>query len=66
MKTSIGTYQPAVVPPMTSTDLPFAVETWTQDPQDTDLWHGPKGVIVNTSALEMRQAFYTIIRQEAS
>jgi len=41
------------------------VETWIQDPEDSDLWHGEHGVIVNTAALEMRKAFYTIIRQTA-
>jgi hypothetical protein len=37
-------------------------EQWWQDSQDTDLWHGEHGVIINTAALDERKAFYTVIR----
>ena len=51
---------------MTSQELEsHFVETWFQDSEDVDLWHGPHGVIVNSAALEMRQAFYTIIKEAA-
>lgn len=40
-------------------------ETWIQDAEDPNLWHGEHGVIVNSAALEMRKAFYTIIKQTA-
>jgi hypothetical protein len=41
------------------------VEVWTQDPEETDLWHGPHGVIVNTAALEERKSFFSIITRGA-
>lgn len=37
------------------------LEHWTQDTSDPDLWHGPHNVIVNSSALNERRAFYTLI-----
>ena len=40
------------------------VEIWTQDGEDAELWHGPAGVIVNTSALEERKAFYQVITRK--
>jgi hypothetical protein len=40
-------------------------EIWYQDPVDNDLWHHESGLIVNTAALEERQAYYTIIRHRA-
>ena len=45
------------------TEQKLASETWTRDSEDTDLWHGPHGVIVNTAALEERKAYYHIITQ---
>lgn len=42
----------------------LAIEIWTQDADDSQLWHGPAGVIVNTSALEERKAFYQVITQK--
>ena len=39
-------------------------EVWTQDAENKDLWYGPAGVIVNTSALEERKAFYNIITRK--
>jgi len=66
MKTSIGNTPSELVPPMSADEFASnLVETWIQDPEDSDLWHGEHGVIVNTAALEMRKAFYTIIRQTA-
>lgn len=41
--------------------LQLPQEVWTQDELDANLWHGPHGVIVNTSALEQRKAFFEII-----
>ncbi|MCA9837991.1 MAG: hypothetical protein KC422_13820 [Trueperaceae bacterium] len=38
-----------------------AFEVWRQDTQNSDLWHGPKGVIVNTTALNERHPYYEII-----
>lgn len=37
-------------------------ELWYQDPEDTNLWHGKHGMIINTSALDEREFYYTIIR----
>ena len=37
-------------------------EVWRQDVKDQDLWHGSKGVMVNSAALEARQVFFEIIR----
>jgi hypothetical protein len=38
------------------------VEKWWQDTQDLDLWHGEHGLIINTAALQEREAFYTVVR----
>ena len=45
---------------MVSTNKP--PETWTQDPEERDLWHGENGVILNTAALEERTAYYEVVR----
>jgi hypothetical protein len=37
-------------------------EVWYQDPEDSNLWHGTHGVIVNTAALVEREFFYNITR----
>jgi hypothetical protein len=37
-------------------------EVWYQDPEDSNLWHGTHGVIVNTAALIEREFFYNIER----
>jgi hypothetical protein len=39
-----------------------SVETWRQDAENPDLWHGAYGVIVNGAALIERETFYTVIR----
>ena len=66
MKTSIGNIPAEAIPPMSADEFAsHLVETWIQDPEDHDLWHGEHGVIVNTAALEMRKAFYTIVKQTA-
>ena len=43
-----------------------STETWYQDTEDTNLWHGNHGVIVNTAALEERTFYFDIIRVPAS
>jgi hypothetical protein len=40
-------------------------EVWTQDTQDSDLWHGKFGVMLNTVALDEREAFFDVIRVPA-
>ncbi len=42
--------------------LTYGAEIWYQDNSDYDLWHGPQGLIVNTAALEEREAFYEVTR----
>jgi hypothetical protein len=37
-------------------------EVWYQDVEDSNLWFGEHGVIVNTVALEEREFYYDIIR----
>jgi hypothetical protein len=37
-------------------------ELWYQDPEDSNLWHGKHGVIVNTAALNEREFYYTVVR----
>lgn len=37
-------------------------ETWTQDSHDLELWHGKHGLIINTSALNEREAYFEIER----
>jgi hypothetical protein len=37
-------------------------EVWYQDPENSDMWHGKHGVIVNTAALNEREFYYDIIR----
>ena len=37
-------------------------EVWRQDSLDADLWHGSKGVIVNSAALEEREVYFEVIR----
>jgi len=38
-------------------------EFWRRDPKDSDLWHGEKGLILNTAALEERKAYYNVVIQ---
>jgi hypothetical protein len=45
-----------------TTELYKPTETWTQDHQDFDLWHGQNGVIVNTPALKERETYFEIER----
>ncbi|MGL4611663.1 MAG: hypothetical protein ACRCYY_18625 [Trueperaceae bacterium] len=40
-------------------------ETWYQDLEDGNLWHGTHGVILNTAALIEREFFYNIQRVPA-
>ncbi len=40
-------------------------EVWYQDPEDSNLWHGTHGVIVNTAALLEREFFYNVERVTA-
>ena len=37
-------------------------EIWIQDTQNPDLWHGNYGVMINTAALDERQAFFDVTR----
>ena len=37
-------------------------EVWYQDAFDNDLWHNDKGLMVNTAALDEREAFFEVIR----
>lgn len=37
-------------------------EVWYQDVEDSNLWFGEHGVIVNTAALEEREFYYDVIR----
>jgi hypothetical protein len=39
-----------------------ATEVWYQDVEDSNLWYGEHGVMVNTAALEEREFYYEIIR----
>lgn len=36
-------------------------ELWRRDAKDSDLWHGEKGLILNTAALQERKAYYNIV-----
>ncbi|MCA9837309.1 MAG: hypothetical protein KC422_10340 [Trueperaceae bacterium] len=47
-------------------DQRLKTETWYQDPQDADLWHGEHGLMVNSSALLERETYYKIIRLNLS
>lgn len=38
------------------------VEVWQQDQQIADLWHGKKGIIVNSDALKEREFYFEILR----
>ncbi|MGL4611664.1 MAG: hypothetical protein ACRCYY_18630 [Trueperaceae bacterium] len=37
-------------------------EMWYQDIEDSDLWFGEHGVILNTAALDEREVYFEIIR----
>lgn len=37
-------------------------EVWQQDSQDTNLWHGANGLMVNSAALSEREAFFDVKR----
>jgi hypothetical protein len=39
-----------------------SIEIWRQDPDNADLWHAAHGVIINTSALNEREAYFEIVR----
>jgi hypothetical protein len=39
-----------------------ASEVWYQDALESDLWHNDRGLIVNTSALDEREAFFEVTR----
>ena len=36
-------------------------ELWRRDAKDSDLWHGEKGLILNTAALQERKAYYNVV-----
>ena len=38
------------------------IEIWYQDSLDNDLWHGEHGVLVNTAALNEREAYFQVSR----
>jgi hypothetical protein len=40
-------------------------EFWVRDAHDPDLWHGPKGVMVNGAALREREAYYRVVRRDS-
>jgi hypothetical protein len=42
--------------------LTLETEVWYQDREDGDYWHGKRGIIVNTAALNEREVYYEIIR----
>jgi hypothetical protein len=37
-------------------------EIWYQDVEDSDLWFGEHGVMVNTAALNEREFYFEVIR----
>lgn len=37
-------------------------EVWYQDTLKPDLWHNDKGLLVNTAALNEREAFFEVTR----
>ena len=39
-----------------------ATEVWYQDVEDSDLWFGEHGVMVNTAALNEREFYFDVIR----
>lgn len=39
-----------------------SIEVWRQDTDNQDLWHGDNHLIVNTAALQEREAYYEIVR----
>jgi hypothetical protein len=39
-----------------------ATEVWYQDVEDSNLWYGEHGVMVNTAALAEREFYYEVIR----
>lgn len=39
-----------------------AIEIWYQDVEDSDLWFGEHGVMVNTAALNEREFYFDVIR----
>lgn len=41
-------------------------ELWYQTDFDADLWEATSGVIVNTDALNEREAFYQVVRVPAN
>lgn len=43
----------------------LVTEIWTQDTENPDLWHGNYGVMINTAALNEREAYFDVIRISA-
>lgn len=41
-------------------------EVWQQDSLESDFWHAPNGLMVNTSALIERETYFDIIRVPAN
>ena len=37
-------------------------EVWYQDGLEPDLWHHDKGLMINTAALDEREAFFEVTR----
>ncbi len=40
----------------------YKSEVWYQDALEADLWHNDKGLLVNTAALDEREAFFEVTR----
>lgn len=38
------------------------IEIWRQDNNSQDLWHGNNNIMINTSALNEREAYFEVIR----
>jgi len=45
-----------------TTKLNKTIEIWRQDNDSQDLWHNNNGLIVNTAALNEREAYLEIMR----
>ncbi len=53
MNTAVKTYE--------ETQLKIT-EVWYQDVEDSDLWFGEHGVMVNSAALDEREFYYDVTR----
>jgi hypothetical protein len=40
-------------------------EIWTQDLESPELWHGKYGLMLNTAALDEREAYFDITKVSA-